>query len=279
MTAPSSADIVSIRVAALPMYDFPELRAANDRLWAALADRLRAGGVAPVPRQLTRGLSHREIWAHPGLLFGQACEYPLSKSYRDHLRIVATPSYCAPGCADTSYRSAIVVRASEEADALDDLRNRRCVVNEPDSNSGMNLFRAALAPVSGGARFFASVQFSGSHLRSLELVAAGEADVTAIDCVTFAHITRLQPRLVSNLRVVDWTPASPCLPFVASRRMSEGTLSVLRSAITGVFADRALAPTRDALLLEGIDLSPVTTFDRVQELELEAELWRYPVLL
>jgi ABC-type phosphate/phosphonate transport system substrate-binding protein len=261
------------------MYDFPELREAHDRLWAALADRLRDSGVAAVPRQLTRGLTHREIWAHPGLLFGQACEYPLSKSFREHLRIVATPGCCAPGCADGSYRSAIVVRADEAADALDDLRNRRCVVNEPDSNSGMNLFRAALAPVAGGARFFQSVQFSGAHSRSMELVAAGEADVTAIDCVTFAYISRLQPHLASRLRVVDWTPAGPCLPYVTSRLMSEATLEALRTAIADVFAERALAPTRDALLLENIDLSPDTSFDRVQQLELEAELWRYPVLL
>jgi ABC-type phosphate/phosphonate transport system substrate-binding protein len=266
-------------VAALPMYDFPELRDAHDRLWAALAQRLLDSGVAAVPRQLTRGLGHREIWAHPGLLFGQACELPLLKSFQARLKIVATPSYRAPGCADGSYRSAIVVRADEPADALDDLRNRRCVVNEPDSNSGMNLFRAALAPVAGGSRFFQSVRFSGAHLRSMELVAAGEADVTAIDCVSFAHISKFQPRLVSGLRVVDWTPAGPCLPYVISRRMSDATVEALRTAIAAVLADRALAPTRDLLLLEGINLSPDTTFDRVQRLELEAELWRYPVLL
>jgi ABC-type phosphate/phosphonate transport system substrate-binding protein len=274
-----AGDVVSIRVAALPMYDFPELRDAHDRLWEALARRLRETGIAPVPKQLTRGLSHREIWAHPGLLFGQACEYPLSKSFRDNLRIVATPRYSAPGCAGTSYRSAIVVRADESADALEDLRNRRCVVNEPDSNSGMNLFRAALAPVSGGARFFQSVQYSGSHRRSVELVAAGDADVTAIDCVTLAHISRLEPSLASRLRVVDWTPASPCLPFVTSRQTGAVTVEALRRALTDVFADRALVPTRNLLLFEGIDLSPDTSLGRVQELEFEAERWRYPVLL
>jgi ABC-type phosphate/phosphonate transport system substrate-binding protein len=113
----------------------------------------------------------------------------------------------------------------------------------------------------------------------MELVAAGEADVTAIDCVTLAHISRLQPLLASRLRVVDWTPASPCLPFVTSRQTGEATIDALRRAITDVFADRALAPTRDVLLLEGIDISPDTSLGRVQELEFEAEQWRYPVLL
>ena len=274
-----AAEVASIRIAALPMYDFPELREAHDRLWAALAQRLQALRVSPVPRQLTRGLSHREVWAHPGLLFGQACEYPLSKLFREHLRIVATPRYGAPGCAETCYRSAIVIRAEEPAEHLEDLRNRRGIASEPDSNSGMNLFRAALAPISSGTRFFQTMQFSGSHHRSMELVATGEADVTAVDCVTLAHLQSLQPHLTSRLRVIDWTPTSPSLPFVTSQQTSESTLQALRSAIAEVFADRALAPARDTLLLEGVDLTPDATFARVKELELEAEHWQYPVLL
>lgn len=272
-------EVVPLWIAALPMYDFPDLRDAHDRLWAALAQRLRSSGVAGVPRTLTRGLSHRASWAHPGLLLGQACEYPVSKSFRERLRIVATPRYRAPGCADTSYRSAIVVRADERADCLDELRDRRCVVNEPDSNSGMNMFRAALAPVSGGLRFFRSVFFSGSHRKSLELVVARDADVTAIDCVTLAYLQRIQPQLTSGVRVIDWTPASPCLPFVTSRHTSEPILQVLRAAMAEIFAEPALAPVRDLLLLEGIDLTPDDTFGRVLQLELEAEQWRYPTLI
>jgi ABC-type phosphate/phosphonate transport system substrate-binding protein len=266
-------------IAALPMYDYPDLRDAHDRFWTALAQRLRSSGITGVPRTLTRALSHRAIWAHPGLLFGQACEYPVSKSFRERLRIVATPRYGAPGCADTSYRSAIVVRADEPVDCLEDLRDRRCVVNESDSNSGMNMFRAALAPVSGGARFFQSVCFSGSHRKSLELVVAGDADVTAVDCVTLAYLQRIQPQLTSGVRGIDWTPASPCLPFVTSHRTSELTLQALRASMAEIFAERSLAPVRDLLLLDGVDLAPDDTFGRVLQLELEAEQWRYPTLL
>ena len=266
-------------IAALPMYDFPDLRDAHDRLWDALALRLRDGGVSPLPRGLTRTSSHFQVWAHPGLLLGQACEYPVAKSFADRLTIVATPRYSAPGCIGTSYRSAIVVRAEDSANTLEDLRDRRCVMNEPDSNSGMNLFRAALAPLAGGARFFQSVLISGSHRASLELVAAGEADVTAIDCITLAHLRRFATHLASQLKVIDWTPASPCLPYVTSHRTDRETLARLRSAITDVLADPELAPVRELLFLVGVDLKPDTSFRRVRALELDAQHWRYPVLL
>ena len=267
------------RIAALPMYDFPQLREAHDRLWEALAQRLEGSGVGTVPRGLTRNLGHRETWLHPGLLFGQACEYPVAKSFAQQLTIVATPRYDAPGCSGASYRSAIVVRAAESVTSLEELRNRRGVMNEPDSNSGMNLFRAALAPLAGGARFFQSVLISGSHRASLELVAAGEADVTAIDCITLAHLRRFATHLASQLKVIDWTPASPCLPYVTSHRTDRETLVRLRSAITDVLADPELAPVRELLFLVGVDLKPDTSFRRVRALELDAQHWRYPALL
>lgn len=266
-------------IAALPMYDFLALREAHDRLWSALARGLEERGVTSVPRRLTRSLSHRQTWMHPGLLFGQACEYPVAKSFEERLIMLATPRYDAPGCTVTLYRSAIVIRADDPANTLEEMRNRHCAVNEPDSNSGMNLFRAALAPLAAGARFFQSVRLSGSHRASLDLVATGEADVTAVDCVTLAHLRRLEPQLTARLRIIDWTPASPCLPYVTSRRTSEATVAALRATIAEVFADPQLAVTRELLFLESVDLSPDTTFGRVRELEVEAQHWRYPVLL
>jgi len=80
-------------VAALPMYDFPSLRAAHDALWRALASRLNALGVDGVPEQLSYDLGHLQLWAHEGLLFGQACEYPISRSFADRVRLLATPPF------------------------------------------------------------------------------------------------------------------------------------------------------------------------------------------
>ena len=155
--------MASERIAALPMYDYPELAPAHDALWSALADRLIAAGVSDPPLKLTRTLSHFETWRHPGLLLGQGCEFPLAKSFAGRVRLVATPRYAVPGCDGPRYRSAIVVRADDPAETLGDLRHRRCVVNERDSNSGMNLLRAAIAPISQRTRFFESVSLSGSR--------------------------------------------------------------------------------------------------------------------
>lgn len=262
-------------IAALPMYDFPQLRPAHDALWSAIARRLGAFGVREVPLRLSHHLVHREVWRREDLLFGQACEYPLAKSFGQHLTVLATPHYAAPGCVGSLYQSAVVVRADETAASLADLRGRRCAVNEIDSNSGMNLLRAAIAPFAAGSPFFDSVILSGSHQRSLELIAANQADVAAIDCVTFAHLQSIDSTLVRQLRILSWTPPSPSLPFVTARSTSVETRVYLRFALAAVFADADLASVRQRLLLQGIDLAPDVSYGRVLKLERDAIESRY----
>ena len=266
------------RIAALPMYDYPELVLAHAALWGALADRLSAAGVSDVPRNLTRGLTHFELWRHPRLLLGQGCEYPLAKSFSDCVRLVATPRYAVPGCEGFTYRSAIVVRTGDSANTLTDLRNRRCAVNEPTSNSGMNLLRGAIAPLSGGKAFFESIVLSGSHRASAEMVAQGVADVAALDCVSFAHFQRLYRSSVAELRVLAWTDPSPSLPFITARATDGATLLALRTALTDVITDASLEGVRKQLFLEGFDVAPEENFPAVLNLERRAVELGYPVL-
>jgi ABC-type phosphate/phosphonate transport system substrate-binding protein len=267
------------RIAALPMYDYPELADAHDALWAVLSRRLTEAGIEGVPAGLTRSHRAHEVWGHPQLLLAQGCEYPLAKSFAAMIRLVATPHYRVPGCEGAHYRSAIVVRIDDPAASLADLRGRRCVVNERDSNSGMNLFRAAIAPFAGGGPFFGAVTLSGAHRRSAEMIAAGQADVAALDCVSFAHFQRLSPETTSALRVLAWTPASPSLPLITAATTDDATLARLRSCLQAVAEEPGLKDVRARLFLDGFDLEPRQDFGATLELEKAAERLAYPQLI
>ena len=62
-------------VAALPMYDDPDLAPANDALWRRIAAALSERGV-DAPARLTRGVDLAALWRSPRLVFGQTCGYP-----------------------------------------------------------------------------------------------------------------------------------------------------------------------------------------------------------
>jgi ABC-type phosphate/phosphonate transport system substrate-binding protein len=260
------------------MYDRPEIQPVNDGLWAAIAVRLMQAGLDDVPDHLDRARPLAALWDDSGLLLAQCCGYPFVTKWRGRLQYVATPRYRAGGCEGSEYRSRIVVRADDPAQKLSDLRDRRAAINELDSNSGMNLFRAALAPIAAGHAFFSTVIETGSHVESARRIAGGGADVAAIDTVSFAHLERHERDTASRLRTIGWTDPAPGLPLVTSVTTSASELEALRRALGSVSADPALADVREALLLDGFDILNPKRYDSLLEAERRAERLGYPIL-
>jgi ABC-type phosphate/phosphonate transport system substrate-binding protein len=264
-------------IATLPMYDFPWTASANDALWAAMRDRLRADGIA-APQGLTRGADLAEIWRSPELLFGQTCGYPYWRELRDFVEILATPRYAFAGCEGADHCSFIVVRRDDPRAALAEFRGARAAVNARDSNTGMNLFRATVAPFAGYGRFFASVSVTGAHVASLRAVAQDEADIAAVDCVTFGLVARGRPDAAAGIRVLARTPAAPCLPFIASLRAPEAVRARIRAVLTDLVAAPGLAEARATLGIVGIEVLPRNAYARIDELERGAVALGYPAL-
>ena len=264
-------------LAALPMYDPPELQAANDALWAAIAARLASEGV-DAPAALTRGPSLEAIWLDPDLLLAQTCGYPLMKTLGSRVVVIATPCYDAPGCDGPFHGSAVVVRRNDPAVDLADLRGRTFALNGITSNTGMNLVRALIAPLARNAAFFGAVTVTGGHAASAEAVASGEADVAAIDAVTFAILQRVRPAVTRPLRVLTWTPRSPGLPLITAAASGDGTRAALSRALAAVARDPALRDVRAELLLEGFEPLPASAYEAVLEFERAAAAQGYPAL-
>ncbi|MEX0808643.1 MAG: PhnD/SsuA/transferrin family substrate-binding protein [Dongiaceae bacterium] len=264
--------------AGLPMYDLPELRAVTDAFWTQLASHMRAEGINDVPLRLEHPIDCEAHWLEPGLLLSQTCGFPLRHCLRDRVTYVATPSYAVEGCGRGTYRSAIIVRADAPIGRLDDLRGATAAFNDMQSQSGMNALRAAVAPFSREGRFFDRVIESGRHEASIRAVADGEADVAAIDCVTWAYLERYRPAEIAGLRVLDMTAEMPGLPFVTAGDATAEQLAKLRASLTQAMLDQALAAVRDALFLSGIVVLPEDAYLAVDRMEQGAADRGYPQL-
>ncbi len=273
VTAPCQAG-----VAAFPMYDPPELHEANDTLWASLRQRLEARGVA-APPGLTRMSELEALWSSPDLLIAQTCGYPFATRLRDRVRLVLTPRYRAQGCDGPFHRAAVVVRKGAGALSLPDLKGSRLALNGPDSNTGMNLLRAEIAPIARGQRFFSAVITTGSHAESATVVAEGRADLASLDCVTWALLQRLRPVLAAELTVLAWTPRSPGLPLVTSRLTCHAVFVALQAALSEVIDDPMLASARRELLLEGFEPLAPSHYTGLLHYEQMATDLGYPQLI
>ena len=264
-------------IAILPMYDFPWTAAANDALWAAISARLAEAGVQS-PTRLTRGGELAVLWRHPALIFGQTCGYPYITELRDSVVLIAAPEYSFPGCEDASHRSFIIRRASDSRCVLKEFRGAVAALNAHDSNTGMNLFRAMIAPIAGGAAFFSSIVVTGSHEASVAAVDNGQADLASIDCVSFALLGRGRPELIGRVAIVAESPLLPCLPFIASASLPPPTIDAVREALFAGIADPALAETRVTLGLAGARAATPADYDRVMDIEREAAAMGYAQL-
>ena len=134
-------------VAALPMYDWPELRTEVDVQWVRMRDILRANGydapehlsrrnadlppvpggirdaagtlIAPDPATLPPDeLDRPTLWLHPDLLIAQTCWGPMELGLEPHVHVIGQDDYSGiEGGAGKLYSSALVMRRGEGAAA------------------------------------------------------------------------------------------------------------------------------------------------------------------
>ena len=259
------------------MYALPEMAAANDALWRAL----RAAADVAEPAALSPSALALPGTIAADTIFSQMCGYPLKKIYEGQYRLLGTPLYDLPGCrlrpdGMPTHCSFLIVRTDSPAFVLEHLRGSRFVMNGADSNSGMNLARRLVAPWARAGRFFGEVTVSGSHLRSMELVAEGLADTATIDCVTFGFVALYRPQLTAQLRVICETPASPAIPFITA----SVTPPTIAARLTQALIDPApalAAALRDLAIVRVAPPRP-EAYDAVLAYETEAAAMGYAAL-
>lgn len=235
-------------IASFGMYDRAETAAANDRLWAAVRDGLRARGFA-APEQLTRGEgAYWPAWESPDLVLSQSCGFPYRTRLHGRVTLVATPDYGLPDCPPGHYCSVFVARADDDR-RLPDFRDARFAYNEALSQSGW------AAPQNHAATMgfhFAPALATGSHRLSAMAVAEGRADIAALDALTWAMLSRWEA-FADGLREVARTAPTPALPYISAKGADAGAT---HAALVDAVAE--LSPEdRDLLHLRGVvRLSP-----------------------
>ncbi|MCT9630588.1 MULTISPECIES: phosphate/phosphite/phosphonate ABC transporter substrate-binding protein [Pseudomonas aeruginosa group] len=258
-------------VAALDMYVEPDcVRQAGRGFIDEVCRRLGVRRCAPAAAELA------VQWRQPNLLFAQACGYPLMTQLQGQVAVLAVPSYDLADCAPGEHCSLFVAAEGEARRRLDEFRDTRLALNGHDSNSGMNLLRHALAPLGRDAAFFAEVRISGGHVRSLAMVAAGEAELTSVDALTFAYLQRHAPERLAGLRVLGRSAPSPALPLITSLRWSATQRRELFEALNLTLVEcPELART---LALKSFLPAGEEHYRILLDYERQAEGWGYPHL-
>jgi ABC-type phosphate/phosphonate transport system substrate-binding protein len=225
--------------ASLPMYDWPEVRPATDRLWAALRDALRAEGL-PAPDALTRDHPLSEVWRDPSLALSMACGLPLVRGQAGAATVLGAFDFALPETPPGHYHSVVVVRADDGRQDLAAFGAATLAINDLDSQSGYGTILHHAAPLARHGRFFARAFATGSHAASVGAVADGTADIAAIDAVSWRLARRFHPD-AARLRILMPTDPTPGLALITAphadpapaRRAIAAALAALDAATLG----------------------------------------------
>lgn len=186
----------------------PRIRQAQEQ-WLK-----RTVEILGVERLDAQALDLKALWLSPQLLLTQTCGYPLMTELQGKVQVVGRPVYQLPHSANGNHCSLLIAREDDLRQALVEFRGSHGLLNSRDSNSGMNLFRHALAPLQQNGAFFADVTLTGGHRSSLAAIKAGDGDLAAIDSVTFDYLARDGSEEVAGVKVIGRTAEGPCLPYI-----------------------------------------------------------------
>ncbi len=253
--------------AMISMYDMPERRAAIDAWWAGLARHWRAAGMRDIPETAHLPQDLYALWLAPDLFIAQTCGYPLTHELKGRVTLVATPVYAVDGCVGPTYHSVIIARRDSDVRTLDEVGGRTAAINGYDSQSGWNALRHSLIGKSAPAQIIET----GGHRKSVAAVREGRVDVAAIDCVSYAHLQEVAPQEIAPLRVIARSASAPALPYVTRRDISPEDLQRLRAGLRAAMTDPDLSETRSAMLIAGVEIVPLEAYDRMLEMEREAD--------
>ncbi len=217
-------------IASLTMYRRPELEAEHDRLWAQIRDGLRLAGIK-APDRLSQDAEEAQVWEDPDLVLSQTCGMPYRLGLDKKVRLVGTPDYGLEGCPPGYYRSALVVRRDDPRRALKEFRNARFAFNDSHSQSG---HAAAYWHTAAEGFWFKTRIRTGQHRLSALAVSEDEADIAAIDAVSWRLMQAYEP-FAEYLRVLDWTTPTPGLPLITGQgNDAEAMFDIVRDAIASL---------------------------------------------
>ena len=132
-----------------------------------------------------------------------------------------------------------------------DFQGSTAAVNGIESLSG---WISLIAAIHGPQETWrGDVKISQSHYESALMLSRGEADVASIDSVTFAHLKRVIPEVISSLFIICNGPLVPCLPLITNLTTTSKQLQELREALANATRDIELSRATQALFINGFD--------------------------
>lgn len=188
------------------------------------------------------------------------CGYPFV-SHKDKFSLLSVPVYQGKPV----YQSYLIVPASDlTTRSIIDLKGKVFAYSDPNSNSGflypqVNLIRQGINP----DYYFSKTFFAWSHQDVVRAVAEGVAHAGSVDGYVWDSISRINPELTGNTRVVAVSEDFGFPPFVVNNDLALPRQNALKKALLGMDKNTHGIKILQKLNLDGFSSSSVELYDSI----------------
>lgn len=172
------------------------------------------------------------------------------------------------------YFSDIVVCQGSAFTSFETLGGCTWGYNEEISHSGWNLVCAHLFEHGLTPAYFGKMIKTGSHMRSLAMVAQGEVDAAAIDSHVLDIFRLHHADLYANLRIIETLGPSAMPPVVVSKSLDSSLKRAIQRIILSMHDDpRCVGVLREGCIERFVSV-PDEHYQGIRDMFLQVQAWK-----
>ena len=197
------------------------------------------------------------------LIFGMICGIEFAHAKTGQYAYLA--NFDLPEFKPGHYNSVLISRKGSDIQQASDIDLTRHVmaVNEPGSFSGSIAPAAHL--LGRGDDAFPERVLTGGHLKSIEAVASGKADLAGIDRVSFNLGQHACPDSWQQVSVIDETPPRPGLPFICDGAIPSSIVALMQERLLHTAEQEFWPELRRLLGVSGISMIDESLFAAMRD--------------
>ena len=253
---------MTVPIASLSMYDWPETGHALDVLWSNIQNQLTLQDIQ-APVSLDRNNHPAALWSKPELLIGQTCGWPYANYLKEQVIPFARFHYDLPDCPPGHYNSVYIGHDDDDFDHLASPAAfqfvEKIAMNSDDSQSGFHVFSEITGEPAEKSIVKEKRIVTGAHRNSISAIANGDANIAAIDAVAFELAKHYEPEMVSKIIVLRNSKPLPGLPLITSKD-NQHLAPLLFEAVKTAIEETAI-DVLETLLIKGVVKAKPSDYD------------------
>jgi phosphonate transport system substrate-binding protein len=168
---------------------------------------------------------------------------------------------------DFKYRCLFVVNSKSTIKSVEDLNGKSFAFTDPESNTGCIvpswlIWKEGIAPKD----YFSEIMHTGSHDRSLHVVAKGLVDGASVDSLIYYSFIEKHPKMKGLLRIIWESEPFGAPPVVAPSGLSESKKERLREIFLSMHKDTKAREILDGIGIERFRLPQSGEYNSAHEI-------------